>query len=240
MIKKTGYIFFSFIVLLLWQQCCFGIAQTPEANRVFDPSFKTRYTLEKYNYEGRKIISRTREGSGQYEDYQNKKPKEKEEKDKEAYSVNLSFIDWIFYGALALAVLYLAYVLLNNGASGGIFKSNKNKPIDAYRDITAENIEHADIHALIKQAEDQNNFRLAIRYYYLLVLKTLSLKNHIKFEDDKTNAEYLAELESKPFEKDFSYISYLYNYIWYGKFNLDVTQYAKAKTNFTTLLKQVN
>ena len=74
---------------------------------------------------------------------------------------------------------------------------------------------------------------------YLLVLKTLTINNHIKFEDDKTNAQYLNELKEKPFSQGFSYVSYLYNYIWYGEFSLEAAQYTKAKNNFTSLLKQV-
>jgi len=136
-------------------------------------------------------------------------------------------------------VVYLVYILLNEGGTG-LFTVNRNKNINSYDEITADNIENADIHTLIKNAENNQDYRLAIRYYYLLVLKTLSLKNHIKFEDDKTNNEYLNEVSDKPFSKDFAYTSYLYNYIWYGEFPLDTVKYNKAKNDFSGFLKQVN
>lgn len=215
-----------------------NMAQEPEQIRQFDDDFKDRYSGNKYNYEGKKIVTETPTGSGKYEDYKNEKPSRKEANNNEEVTINLGPLGWLFYLAIALAVIYLVYILLNEGGSG-LFSSRKNKTLNDFDEITAENIEHADIHALIKNAESENNYRLAIRYYYLLVLKTLSLKNHIKFEDDKTNSEYLNEIREKPFNKKFEYISYLYNYIWYGKFAVDIGQYTKAKNNFQTLLNQV-
>lgn len=228
------------MLLILSHQPCFAtvFAQEPETYRLFDSDFKERYSGDKYNYEGKKVVKKTRMGSGQYEDYEKGKTRTQERNNSEEVSINLGPFGFVFYIVLAIAVLYLAYVLLNEGGTS-IFARSKNKSIQRYEDITAENIENADILTLIKQAENDHDYRLAIRYYYLLVLKTLTLKNHIKFEDDKTNAEYLNEINEKSFSKAFSYVSYLYNYIWYGKFNLEASQYSKAKDNFKSLLNQV-
>ncbi|WP_298551219.1 hypothetical protein [uncultured Algibacter sp.] len=212
--------------------------QTPENIRTFDADFKDRYDSNKYNYEGTDIITKTQPGSGNYEDYKKEELEQEERNNSDGLSINLGPFTWLFYIAIALAVIFLVYVLLNEGGTG-LFTINKNKSINTYQEITAENIENADIHALIKNAENNNDYRLAIRYYYLLVLKTLSLKNHIKFEDDKTNNEYLDEVSSKPFSKDFAYTSYLYNYIWYGEFPLNTDKYNKAKSNFSSFLNQV-
>ncbi|GAA3613750.1 hypothetical protein Q4Q39_03325 [Flavivirga amylovorans] len=224
--------------------CCYQNAfssntlQRPEQIRQFDDDFKDRYSSDKYNYDGRKVVRETEVGSGKYEDYKSGKVRQREKNNTEDISINLGPLGWLFYLAIGIAVVYLVYILLNEGGSG-LFSSRKNKPLNNYNEITAENIEHADIHTLIKNAENDNNYRLAIRYYYLLVLKTLSLKNHIKFEDDKTNSEYLNEISEKPFNEKFAYILYLYNYIWYGKFTLNIEQYNKAKNNFLTLLNLV-
>lgn len=215
-----------------------NMMQEPEHIRSFDKDFKNRYSSNKYNYKGKKIVNKTQTGSGNYEDYKNGKPEQKEKNDSDSISIDLGLFGWLFYLAIAIAVVYLVYILLNEGGSG-LFSSRKNETLHNYEEITAKNIEHTDIHTLIKNAENENNYRLAVRYYYLLVLKTLSLKNHIKFEDDKTNSEYLKEIKEQPFSEKFAYTSYLYNYIWYGKFALNIEQYNKAKSNFSTLLKQV-
>ena len=211
-------------------QNVFGISsfQEPEQIRKFDNDFKTRYSSRKYNYEGKEVVNQTK----------NEDPSIKERNNSGSFSINLGAFAWLFYLALAIAVIYLVYILLNEGGSG-LFSSKQNRKLNGYEDITAENIENADINTLIQNAENDNNFRLAIRYYYLLVLKHLSLKNFIKFEDDKTNSEYLNEINDKAFSKKFAYTSYLYNYIWYGEFPLNTDEYNKAKSNFVTLLNLV-
>ena len=221
-------------------QISFGLnpLQTPESIRTFDADFKERYDSNKFNYEGIEIVTETPSGSGKYEDYKKAEDLRKERNNSDSLSINLGPLSWLFYIAIAFAVLYLVYILLNEGGTG-LFTSNRNKAINTYEEITAENIENADIHTFIKNAENDNDYRLAIRYYYLLVLKTLSLKDHIKFEDDKTNNEYLIEVSDKPFSKDFAYTSYLYNYIWYGEFPLNTAKYNKAKSNFSNFLNQV-
>lgn len=232
------------IIVLLWIiaiiQPSFGAAITQESKqtRQFDADFKDRYSSRKYNYEGKKIVTQTPSGSGKYEDYKNGKPSIKERNDSESLSINLGPFGWIFYLALTVALIYLVYILFNEGGSG-LFSSKQNRRLHIYEDITAENIENADINRLINNAENSNDYRLAIRYYYLLVLKQLSIKNYIKFEDDKTNAEYLNEISKTAFSKEFGYTSYLYNYIWYGEFSLNTAEYNKAKNNFVTLLSKV-
>jgi len=238
-LKQLHIIFFLLWGFINYQTAsCTTIFQEPQKTRQFDDDFKDQYSSNKYNYEGKKIVTETPSGSGKYEDYKNKKPRTKDENNSNSFSMNLGPLAWLFYAALAIAVVYLVYFLFNEGGSG-LFSSKQHQKINDYEDITAENIENADINSLIKNAENSDNYRLAIRYYYLLVLKNLSLKNYIKFEDDKTNAEYLNEISDKPFSDKFSYTSYLYNYIWYGEFPLDANQYNNAKSNFATLLKQI-
>jgi hypothetical protein len=212
--------------------------QTPDTERRFDNDFKDRYKGDRFNYEGTKIVNETPSGSGNYEDYKNEEARRKEQNNSDYISINLGPFTWIFYLAIAGAVVFLVYILVNEGGSG-LFSSNRNKALHHLEDITAENIENTDIHSLIKSAENDQDYRLAIRFYYLLVLKTLSLKNHIKFEDDKTNNEYLQDVSDKPFSDDFQYTSYLYNYIWYGEFPINLNKYNKAKNNIENLLNKV-
>lgn len=238
-INRLHIFFFLFLTL-----CCVRVSfgtntiQNPKYNRAFDDDFKERYNSSTFNYEGKKITSNTPKGSGNYEDYKKGEVYSKEQNNKDYLNINFGPYKWLFYLAIGLAVVFLVYILINEGGSN-LFTRNKSKPIANYHEITANNIENTDIYILITKAENNNDYRLAIRYYYLLVLKTLNLKKYIKFEDDKTNNEYLNEVSNKPFSKDFAYTSYLYNYIWYGEFPLNTDKYNKAKHNFSSFLKQV-
>ncbi len=231
--------FLLLICFLFQPSLAFSFSEAPQHIRQFDDDFKERYSGNKYNYEGHDIVGKTPMGSGNYEDYKkNDKIKSKEDNDEGFLSLDLRPISWLFYIAIIGAVIFLAYILINEGSSG-LFSRNHHRNIGKYEDITAENIEQSDIDAFILNAEKSGDYRLAIRYYYLLVLKHLSLKNYIKVEEDKTNSEYLNEIIDKPFNKNFEYTAYLYNYIWYGEFAINQQQYLTAKTHFSTLLKQV-
>lgn len=212
--------------------------QEPQKEHKFDENFKGRYNGDTFNYEGNDVVGHTQDGSGEYVDYKEQDVKVKEQNNDHFLNMNLGPLRFIFYIAIALAVIGLVYVLFKEGGNGW-FQSKQNRNISQPQEITSKNIEHTDISMLIKQAEDLGDYRLAIRYFYLLVLKTLSLKDLIKFEDDKTNSEYLSEISNTPFSENFAYTSYLYNYIWYGKFPVNEAQYNKAKVNFTTLLNLV-
>ena len=212
--------------------------QQPKQERSFDENFKERYSGRKFNYEGKKVVSRNLSSpNGDPSKFDKKDPNIKEDNNRIDSDFNFNF-SWLFIAILILAIIYLAYIILSEGSSG-LFSSRKNIKIKDFDEISAENIEHVDMDSLIQNAENNNDYRLAIRYYYLLVLKNLSLKKFIIFEDDKTNAEYLAEIETKSFCKNFAYTSYLYNYIWYGEFPVDSMQYEKAKSNFIKLLEEV-
>lgn len=227
------------IVLLLsnsQQLLASNVLQEPEAQHQFEPNFQEKYTGRKYNYEGKETVqSNVYPVKGKASKYKNVDPKLKEEDNSNQSSIDLSFINYIYIFVLIIAVLYLLYILFNEGGNG-LFVSGKHRKLNDFGEFTSETIQSADVQTLIDQAENNNNFRLAIRYYYILVLKLLSLKNLIRFEENKTNADYLNEIAHLKFSTQFAYTSYLYNYIWYGEFPLNTEQYQTAKQSFKTLL----
>lgn len=213
--------------------------QKPPIDRQFKDGFKDTYSGRKYNYEGKARVRSTESKHREASKYSENRPYVKEDNNAENFSLNFKAFNWLFILILVLAVGYLAYTLLNDGSSR-LFSSRRNEKLKVYGDITADNIQHADIKTLIANAEKTNDYRLAIRYYYLLVLKQLTLKNFIKYEDDKTNADYMNAIASQKFSKGFAYTSYIYNYTWYGEFALNVEQYQLAKGSFVQLIKDVN
>lgn len=237
--KQLHHILLLIAFIIGSLNCQILSAQAPQTNREFKDDFKSRYNNKTYNYEGKDVKSTSRLNDGKHSEYADRKPNIKEDNNQGDFSFGFTSFNWIFVIILVLAVGYLAYTLLNDG-SNGLFSRNSQKKLHSHDSITAETIENTDIKSLITKAENSNDYRLAIRYYYLLVLKTLSLKNVIKFEDDKTNADYTIEIASKTYSNDFGYTSYLYNYIWYGEFPLNDMQYQKAKERFVSLLKSIN
>lgn len=102
-----------------------------------------------------------------------------------------------------------------------------------------EDINSNDYGKLVEQAIQNNNYRLATRYYYLLILKMMSQKGIIKYDKDKTNSEYLYELKSIENRKQFSYLLYLYDHVWYGEFPIDELKFNAIENNYKSYIKKL-
>lgn len=137
--------------------------------------------------------------------------------------------------AIIVVVFLIAYMILNKEGSWS-FKKHSDKTIITINTTNEEDVEDMDLESLINKALQDNDYRLAIRYQYLKTLKHLAQKNVIKYHAKKTNLDYLNELTSKDQKKGFSYLSYLYSYIWYGEFAISETQYANAEQAFNQFI----
>ena len=164
----------------------------------------------------------------------------------------LRFFEWLFGGEKAAGYLVvflrvLPYVLLGilifilikfflNVNANRLLQAKKE---DAYVGLSEEEhiIKNEDIQELIRRALAEKNYRLAIRYYYLFTLQLLTDKDLIDWQLQKTNDDYLKELKSTDLQEPFRTITRLYDYIWYGNFDLDETKYFKAERVFIKLQK---
>ncbi|MDG5492961.1 DUF4129 domain-containing protein [Psychroserpens sp. SPM9] len=144
----------------------------------------------------------------------------------------------IFYVVIFLLVVFFIVKAIINKEGNWVFGKSSDKNIIPVTDIE-NNIYETDFKSLISQAEAENNYRLAIRYYYLWLLKTLSEAEIIDYDVEKTNSDYYLEIESQATKEEFSYTSYLYNYIWYGEFDIDSLQFNKGKQAFTQFLNSI-
>lgn len=96
-------------------------------------------------------------------------------------------------------------------------------------------INNEDISALIENAIKDQNYRLAIRYLYLLALKNLSENGTIQWELQKTNDDYVNEINNEALKQNFINITRIYDYVWYGGFSVDGLKFNHLKRSFETL-----
>jgi len=97
-----------------------------------------------------------------------------------------------------------------------------------------------DFEKLIQKSLELDEKRLSVRYYYLWLLKKMSEKHIIDWDLEKTNTDYLYEIKNQAQKEEFAYLSYLYNNIWYGEFELDDTTFVKTKNAFEKSIKTIN
>lgn len=162
----------------------------------------------------------------------------------------LRFFEWIFgveeaAGAFAAFLRILPYLLLllllfvvirffMNVHSSAPAREGGKRPF-----VTLSEDEHIikneDIQALIQKAIDSRDYRLAVRYYYLYVLQLLSGKGLIDWQLQKTNHDYENEIQKTELRKAFAKITHLYDYVWYGDFDIDEAQYRKVEVIFSNV-----
>ncbi|MCT4698617.1 DUF4129 domain-containing protein [Tenacibaculum haliotis] len=154
----------------------------------------------------------------------------------------MGFLKWILNVlpyVIAGLVLFLIIKFFLKVNARNIIDGKKAQSIVNLSDEEAL-IKEKDLPALIKTAITNGNFKLATRYYYLLLLKKLSEKELISWQQEKTNEDYIKELATnKSLYKEFETLTHLYDYVWYGEFLIDKEKFLKAEMNFKKVIAKI-
>lgn len=152
---------------------------------------------------------------------------------------------WVEYFLKGSAILIFIVVLL--ALINQMLKGEIKSAITGKKDRTLLNLNIDDgdlstnnIDSLIAQALEKKNYGLAVRFLYQKSL--LLLKDHelIHFKQDKTNYEYLKELNDHPSASYFDRLTYFHEYIDYGHFEIDKERYQKVSAVFSQFQKSLN
>lgn len=105
-------------------------------------------------------------------------------------------------------------------------------------DTIPDNIFAIEYDREIGRAEQQANYRLAIRLRFLRLLKQLSERQIIQYLDERTNLDYLMQLQQSPWYNDFFRLMRHYEFSWYGLFDVSESQYGRIKSDFEQVNKK--
>lgn len=128
-------------------------------------------------------------------------------------------------------LLYFVVKYFLNGEGKWRFKK-KVKNVIKEQESVIENIHELDFSTLISEKEKKGDYRSAVRYQFLYLLKKMTDQKLIDWNPEKTNGDYLYELSGKPIQKDFKDLAYVYEYVWYGEFPIDSDRYQYFKRLF--------
>lgn len=128
-----------------------------------------------------------------------------------------------------LLYFIIKYIL---GKDGNFIFGKRNKKLNINVEELHENIHEINFPESILKLEHAKDYRSAVRYQFLYVLKKLSDKKLINWNPEKTNKDYVAELKAPHLKNEFSDLSYIFDYVWYGEFNIDEHSYQKFKNQY--------
>jgi len=140
----------------------------------------------------------------------------------------------IFVGFAIAIILFLA------GSNIHLFrkKSKREQIVDA--EEISEDIFAINYQKEIDKAVSIGNFRLAVRLHFLQLLKSMSERNIIRYQQDKTNFDYLMELHNTSYYDDFFRVTRNYEYSWYGQFAVSEDAYRQIELAFNSIKKKVH
>jgi hypothetical protein len=143
----------------------------------------------------------------------------------------------VYAGAIGL-ICYILFRIIKHVSSQANPKIMKAQVSDDATRI--EDIKELEIDRLLKEALASGNFRLAIRIYFLGMLKKLDEDGVILWKKDKTNRDYLGELFSKShYFEEIKTLTLAYEQVWYGEHDLPVESYHEIISSFKSIDQQL-
>jgi hypothetical protein len=154
-------------------------------------------------------------------------------------AINSPILTYIFY-ALALAIItYILWLVLKNISIKGKGKVSKKEAPDPSAPVA--DIKELEIDRLLREAMTAGNYRLAVRIYFLGLLKKLDEDGLITWKKDKTNRDYLTELFSKEYYfEEVKTLTLAYEEVWYGDHNFPDQTYEQIIASFKTIDQKLN
>ncbi|MBC7555171.1 MAG: DUF4129 domain-containing protein [Taibaiella sp.] len=131
---------------------------------------------------------------------------------------------FIFWSAVVGVVVFVVYKVVQNRGNLAFAWKRRNRGVLPAEE---EELTGTDWAALMQQAMAADDFALVVRYGYMRLLQLLQERRLIQYRQDKTNVDYLRELESTPFKQQFSQLSRQYEYVYYGKYPVTEAAYGR-------------
>ena len=151
---------------------------------------------------------------------------------------NEGIAPFIRYTLIAGLIIFIVLRLMNVKFQTLFYKNRKQQPLL----LTNEEMEimESDLDEMIGKEIINNNFRFAVRYLYLKLLKALNDKEYIHLQAHKTNYDFQYEMKDKACAKDFAGLSKVFEFVWYGDFAIGKEIFSKIYGDFNTIFTQLN
>ena len=154
--------------------------------------------------------------------------------------------NWPALGSGVAAVLKFFVILLAATILGMIIRHYLNAPRNiAVKKLVLDelnieeieaNLEETELIPFIRKAIDQSNYAMAVRLYYLEILKQLSGDKAIVWRKNKTNRQYLQEMSTSSRFVEFRMLTLIFERIRYGGQALTRAQFEEIEPGFTAFL----
>ena len=187
------------------------------------------------------VIYHPKEDNAEY-GQQGYHPKEKQPQQTSRNNSNAStgggmgFLQYVLFGLLIVLLGFLIYQLFLKIS----FDDKGAKVIDDFEELAPTQIPKSELELMLEKALANDDFRGAIRLYFIFIIKVLNEKEWIRWEKKKTNLSYLIEMRGKPQHESFIEAVSVYELVWYGNYNVKKEDFNSLEPKFKGLLNSLN
>lgn len=185
-------------------------------------------------------------GDGEYNSYDKsksptpvKKPKKPKKRKSNMDAPGEGF--FTFWKVLAFVIIggVIAYLIYYFFMRYGGSETGATVEVD-FDDVPPSEIPKTELERRLEEALAREDFREAIRIYFIFIIKDLSDKDWINWERKKTNMSYLIEMRNKPQYNLFNETVSIYDIVWYGNYTITKSNYRDVEPKFKQLLSAIN
>ncbi|NOU59165.1 hypothetical protein [Marinifilum caeruleilacunae] len=137
---------------------------------------------------------------------------------------------WFMRYIIGAGILIFLIIVIAKSNASGIFRPHQKVISIPFADEL--NPESVNWEEQIQKAVSSGEYRLAVRYQFLSTLKSLSKNNFINWKVEKTNYDYINEINDSKVKTVFNELSNLYEAVWYGNFPIVKEEYASIGKDF--------
>lgn len=144
----------------------------------------------------------------------------------------------IGFGVLGALLIFIIYQIITNW----IIRSNKkihDQLPSKYELHPDQHIDEVDLKKMLETALKKEEYREAVRLYFLIVIKELNRFGLIHWQREKTNRDYFYEIKNSSLKKHFSEVARIFEKSWYGEALVNGNSYSDYALIFDELLKEI-
>ncbi len=144
---------------------------------------------------------------------------------------------------IIIAVLLFVVAAYFMGLKPSSFKKKKGEVLKT--DPSNEAFEHQHIDEIkfeteLEKAIREGNYRLAIRILYLESLKMLNDRRMIKWSRNKTNWDYVHEINRDSLKTDFKKVNLFFDFVWYGNATVNKAAFEAMQEKIKLFKNNIN
>tara|TARA_B100000508_G_scaffold141096_1_gene146872 strand:- start:106893 stop:107768 length:876 start_codon:yes stop_codon:yes gene_type:complete len=142
---------------------------------------------------------------------------------------------------IIIGVILLAFIIYQLFFKGGSKKKDEGVAPANYDDeeLDPSTIQRSQLEIDLDEAIANEDYRLAVRIMYTMILKALVEKRWIIWEKKKTNYHYLLEMNKRNERSDFDKSIRIFEWVWYGKNIPSSSEFKTVDSFYKKFLKQL-